>query len=253
MILNRLIGYFSLILLIFLFSGCASKKELLLFHDLDKENINADSSVVLSQERIKNIKKPYVIKKYDRVVVKIYGSFDSSISSGTAPDGSSMIDENGYAILPIVGRVKLAGLTESQASIKIQKLMRKNIVDVIASVEVPNKVVYVIGDVNKPGAIKLYNGQTPLLSAISAAGGFKDTGSKESVYIVSQSDNRAKLTKISLSSINSLSNSFRMLNPGDIVYIAPNSAKTVKMSKLETMQMIGTAMSPIATGIAIAK
>jgi len=245
--------YFVAVLAILLLSGCASKKELLLFHELDKDNINADSSIVLSQESITNKKRPYIIKNYDRIVVKVYGAFENGADSGTAPDGSAMVDENGYAILPIIGRVKVAGLTESEASKKIQILMRKNIVDAIASVEVPDKVVYVIGDVNNPGPVKLYNGQTPLLSAISSAGGFKDTGSKEAIYIVSQDGNEAKLTKISLSSYNSLSNSFRMLNPGDIVYIAPNSAKTVKMSKLETLNMIGSAMSPIASAKVIVK
>jgi len=236
-----------------LLSGCASKNELLLFHGLDQNNTKVDDSMVLSEERVFSQQKPYVIKRFDRVAVKVYGAYENNTNNEQTGDNSVQVDENGYAILPIIGRVKLAGLTESEASKKVQKLMRKSIVDVIASVEVPNKVVYVIGDVNKPGPIKLSSGQTPLLSAISAAGGFKDSGSKEAVYLVTKDGSDAKLTKLSLSSPSSLANSFRMLNPGDIVYIAPNSAKMVKMSKLETLQMIGTALQPVATAAVIAK
>jgi len=158
-------------------SGCASKQELLLFNDLDKNNTAVDSSMVLDSTELTGTSHPYIIKPYDRLSVKIYGAFENE-SSGV-PENGALVDERGYVILPVVGKIKVANLTESEASAKIQKKIRKSIVDAIVAVEVPDKKVYVLGDVKKPGPINLTNGgEIPLLSAIGSAGGFMDSGQK---------------------------------------------------------------------------
>lgn len=239
------------LLAIFLISGCASKQELLLFHDLDQNNTEADSSVLLASEELIGTSQPYVIKPYDRLSVKIYGAYENEANA--VPAEGALVDEKGFVIVPVVGRVKVSGLTESEASAKIQKKIRKSIVDAIVAVEVPNKTVYVLGDVKKPGPVKLVNGgEMPLLSAIGAAGGFMDTGAKNAIYVVRKDGNRAGIVKFSLSGNNSLVNSFKMLKPGDIVYIAPNNAKVTSMSKLEVLKAIGTGLAPVTAAKSLA-
>ena len=241
------IAFASIIIL----SGCASKQELLLFNDLDANNTQVDSSEVLATETLTGTSHPYIIKPYDRLSIKIYGAFEND--SNQMPENGALVDEKGYVIVPIAGKVKVANLTESEASAKIQKKIRKTIVDAIVAVEVPNKTVYVLGDVKKPGPVKLTNGgEMPLLSAIGAAGGFMDTGAKNAIYVVRKEGSKAGLVKLSLSGQNSLTNSFKMLKPGDIVYVAPNSAKVTSMSKLEVLRAIGTGLTPITTAKALA-
>ena len=222
-------------------SGCVKKQEIELYHNLDEDR-GVGVHEVISTEAISSKQSVYKFRPFDKIAMVIYGQPDYS----TSPDGV-LIDKRGYANLPMVGKVKVSGLSESRASSKVQKLVRKTIVDAIVTVENPDKKVFVIGDVNKPGPIKLRAGSIALLRAISSAGGFSDTANKDVIYIVHKAGKDATLERVSLTGLNSLQDSFKNLVPGDIVYIAPNSAKLIDMGPMKTIQIISGAILPVAT------
>jgi polysaccharide export outer membrane protein len=176
----------------------------------------------------------------------IYGQPESS----TRPSGV-LIDGAGYATLPIVGRIHVAGLNESSASRKIQRLVKRYDTEAIVIVENPNKTLFVIGDVKKPGTVKLTSGQITLLRAIGSAGGFQDTANRDVVYLVRQRGTTAKLTRLSLSSRRSLRDAFYVLVPGDIVYVAPNSAKMVELGPMSTLKIIMGSLAGVSAVKAI--
>lgn len=221
--------------------GCSTKRELRLFNDLDQNQTETNKTRILSSKKVLAKYSSYIIRPHDRLQVNVYGYQELN-----TPKSGILIDSSGRAILPLVGRVRVSGMTEASASQKIQRLMRGQISDIIVSVEVPNKVVYVIGDVTKPGSIKLSSGKIVLLRAIASAGGFKDTANKDTIYLVRQSKGKAKLIRLSMSSSDSLANAFKMLLPGDIVYVSPNSTKLINMGSMQTLKIIGSALSPFA-------
>jgi polysaccharide export outer membrane protein len=218
--------------------GCAKKQEIQMFYQLD-ENRTIGAHEVIKIERLDNRRKTYRFRPFDRITMTFYGQPEYS-----TPKEGVLIDRRGYAALPIVGRVRVAGLSESYASKKIQRLIRKSIVDAIVVVENPDKKVYVIGDVNKPGPIKLVSGDIALIRAIGSAGGFRDTANKDVIYIVHKRGREARLERVSLSGVSALQDSFKYLVPGDIVYVAPNSIKMINMGPMQTLQIIGGAMAP---------
>ena len=222
-------------------AGCADKQELVLFHSLD-QNRTVGTGGVVTSEVIENKRNVYRFRPFDKIAMTIYGQPEYS-----TPENGVLIDKRGYANLPMVGKVKVAGLSESKASAKIQRLVRKNIVDAIVTVENPDKKVFVIGDINKPGPVKLQSGDITLLRAISSAGGFRDSANKDVIYIIHKKGSEATLERVSLSGYNSLQDSFKNLVPGDIVYVAPNSAKLMEIGPVKTMQIVGSSVLPVAT------
>ena len=48
----------------------------------------------------------------------------------------------------------------------------------------PQQVVYVTGEVNKPGALPLINGQMSVIQALAMAGGFTDFANKKDIRIL---------------------------------------------------------------------
>ena len=231
-----LISLSSLLLL-----GCAKKQEIQLYYNLD-QNRSVGTHEIVRIDKIDNRHNVYKFRPFDRISMTIYGQPEYS----TSKDGV-LIDKRGYANLPIVGKIKVSNLSESRASAKIQRLIRKNIVDAIVVVENPDKKIYVIGDVNKPGPVKLVSGDIALIRAIGSAGGFRDTANKDVIYIVHKMGREAILERVSLSGINSLQDSFKYLVPGDIVYVAPNSIKLINMGPMQTLKVIGGAMAPFGT------
>jgi len=232
--------WWILLLLVIFGSGCASKQEIELFHQLDQNRSVGEHRLVATQ----NVHSRYYVyrfRPFDRLAVTVYGQPELS-----TPPGGVLIDAKGVASLPMIGAVSVGGLSESQASAKIQALMRKYVVDAVVVAENPDKKVFVIGDVNRPGPVKLSSGQIALLRAIGSAGGFRDTANRDTIYLVRNRNGKATLKRLSLSGEQSLRDAFETLIPGDIVYVAPNSAKIVNIGPMQTLKIIGDALSPFA-------
>jgi protein involved in polysaccharide export with SLBB domain len=98
------------------------------------------------------------------------------------------IDKNGMVMLPLLGQMKLAGLTVGQATARIQELYNKDylvnprvnlIVDQFA-----DRHFSVLGQVQKPGSFDFpQNEPVNLLEAIAIAGGYTRLGSPAKVSV----------------------------------------------------------------------
>ncbi len=224
-------------------SSCATKKELILFNDLEENKTNSSKELV--EEVYLNNRLPiYNIKRYDRLTVSIYGGEPDIIS----PENTILVDYNGKITLPLIGSIKVAGLTEPQASMLIQKKYRRQYSkDIVVSLEVSNKKTYIIGEVQKPGVILLPNQHSTLLQVIAEAGSFKDTANMEAIYLIRKQGNRAVVTRYSLSSSSAINNAYDVILPGDIIYVAPNNIKVSNLRYGDTLKLIGTSLSPIGS------
>ena len=84
------------------------------------------------------------------------------------------VDNDGYILFPLAGRVRIGGLTTANASETItEKLAADYIVNPQVSVfveEFRSKKVFIIGEVVRPGLYEL-SGPTTLLELVSKAGG----------------------------------------------------------------------------------
>jgi polysaccharide export outer membrane protein len=100
------------------------------------------------------------------------------ISGSELPDSAnkrSRIDGEGNVDVPLVGRVRVAGLTVEQAEEKLNKLLRKYIRDpqvVVNVAEVHSEPVSVLGAVNSPGVHQV-QGYKSLLEMLAQAGGIR--------------------------------------------------------------------------------
>lgn len=104
---------------------------------------------------------------------------------------SFRINEDGSVQLPLLGAVKVDGLTEEEAEAHIGKLLEARYVNK-ATVDVElrefrSKPISVIGAVKKPGALA-FSGRYTLLEAITEAGGLAE-GAGKSIYILRKADN----------------------------------------------------------------
>ncbi len=93
--------------------------------------------------------------------------------------------------------------------------------DVIFIPEINDEVVYVMGEVNVPGAIQLKDGMN-VLKAIMHAGGMNKQANPEKVFIIRQQDVKGDVLTVDLNKLIAhadFSQNFTLL-PNDIVYIS---------------------------------
>lgn len=114
----------------------------------------------------------------DKLRVEVYKDPQLSQSVQVRPDGK--------ITLPLVGDVEAAGRTPMELrdslSRSLKEYMNNPVVTVIV-VEATAATAYVVGEVAKPGAVKL-DGPVTVLQAIALAGGLKDFANEKNIRIL---------------------------------------------------------------------
>lgn len=118
----------------------------------------------------------YKIGTGDKLRITVFGEADLS--------GTFDVDGNGIVSLPLIGEVKVADLSASQAEQAISaKYADGFLKEPRINVEVAQyRPFYVIGQVNKPGEYPYVNDMS-LPNAVALAGGYTDKAVEGGVYI----------------------------------------------------------------------
>jgi protein involved in polysaccharide export with SLBB domain len=113
----------------------------------------------------------YVLGSGDGLTINIWGGVSQSLNR--------VVDREGKIVLPEAGTIVLAGLTLQQAQTAIEGALSRQFHDPKVSITIARMRtvrVYVVGDVQRPGAYDLSSLSTPL-NALYAAGGPTSVGS----------------------------------------------------------------------------
>ena len=113
----------------------------------------------------------YVLGPGDSLTISLWGGVSQSFTR--------VVDREGKLILPEAGSVVVAGLTLERAQALVQGLLNQQFKDAHVAVSVAHLRtvrIYVVGDVQRPGAYDISSLSTPL-NALYAAGGPTAVGS----------------------------------------------------------------------------
>ena len=208
-----------------------------------------------------NIKYEYKIQPYDRVMIYLYKYPDLSANNLTSAGNNNdmyhddmrgtMIDGNGKLSLPLLGRVKLAGLTQTQASKMLEKKYSEFVKDPSVVVQVVNKKVYILGEVKSSKTITIDRDIIPIYEAIAKAGGFTDDAQRDNIIILSHNDKgKSILRRVDLSTFQRAALSNIILKPGDLVYVPPSGWKEYRLTTdnyISVLKTISQLASPYLT------
>ena len=200
------------ILLVCLILGCAGNRTTV------KQTNAAISNQQISRE-IENLKnsQDYLIQAGDLVEIKVYKEDDM--------ERTLRVTTNGSITFPLIGNVKIAGLTVSAAENKLENALQEYLKTPSVSFlikEYANKTVYVLGQVKKPSSIAILPEKTmTLLEAITSAGGFTDVAAISKVKILRMEDGVQKSIEVDVSQITKEGNKQYdvPLKPADVVFV----------------------------------
>ncbi len=121
----------------------------------------------------------YLLAAGDKLRIEVYKDTQLSQSLQIRPDGK--------ITLPLVGDVAAAGRTSIELRDAIGGALEeyiKNPVVTVIVLEASPQVVFVTGEVNKPGPVPLINGRISVLQALAVAGGLTDFANKKDIRVL---------------------------------------------------------------------
>ncbi len=240
--------YIFLFIMSFIIS-CASKDNYALFQE---KKSNQKEEIKKTQPK-KRIVYEYKIAPGDRVSVIVFGH--EELSTGklqsanfftTRQDGV-LVSAKGTIVLPLIKEIKVAGLTKDEAKELIEEKLSKYVKNPEVYVEILNQRVYVLGEVNKPGNVPLFDERMTLIEAIARAGDFNIYSLRNRVMIIRGDLNNPQIIYVDLTNLNDIKATDLFLQPNDIVYVPPNKMRriNVKVNELRPpLQLISEILQP---------
>ncbi|MCX7728213.1 MAG: polysaccharide biosynthesis/export family protein [Bacteroidia bacterium] len=133
------------------------------------------------------------------------------------------IDMDGTLKMPMIGRVKITGLTLAEAEKKLETLYSEYYIKPFVRLSVNNKRVIVFPGNNAVAkVIPLQNNNTTVLEAIAMAGGIPEDGKAYKVKLIRTLPNGQSLVYLmDLSTIDGLSYGQTTVLANDIIYVEP--------------------------------
>ncbi len=190
----------------------------------------------VESQKISDRSIEYRILPQDRLEVILYKDPNQESMASSNELGQPMtqkgilVDTAGNIRLPLIGKVHVAGLTQTQAADKITRLYKKYLNTPSVYVEVLNKRILVLGEVKKPGVIELDKEKMTLFEAIAHAGDLTDSAVRDNIIILSNDNHGMHIRRVDLTHFDTMNYASLMLRPNDIVYVQPDDWKEFKVA-----------------------
>jgi len=142
---------------------------------------------------------------------------------------SYLVDNAGYIQFPIVGALKVGGLTKSEAEQLIQTKIKHymNAEETpIVTVRMSSYSISVLGEVARPGTFMVSREKISILEALAQAGDLTIYGVRDKVQLIREDANGKKeFHMLNLNDANIINSPYYYLQQNDVVYVEPNKVK----------------------------
>lgn len=224
---NKYINLIPLFVLLFL-SSCASRKDIVYLQDVEND---ATINQALSYEPvIKCDDMLSVIVAADQPdltipfnLPQIQGNYQ--VNDSQEGIKTYLVDAAGFIDFPVIGKVKLAGLTRTQAKNELETKIKEYIKEPSVNLRILNYKISVLGEVNKPNTYKIATERVTLLEAISMAGDMTIYGKRSNILVIREVDGKKTFNRVDLTNKDFISSPFYYLNQNDVVMVEPNKTK----------------------------
>jgi polysaccharide biosynthesis/export protein len=232
----QIVKSLQLVLCVLLFSSCVSRQEIVYFQGLEQAGEHLEQ----------NQNKSLVIKPNDLLTISVsapekeaavpfnltvsgasqQGGLEGSISlQGREQMQTYMVNQEGKISFPVLGEIKVAGLSTRQLSIELKDQISEYVQDPIVNVRVVNFQVSVLGEVNRPGTFDVRDENLTLPKALGLAGDLSIYGKRDNVLVMREQNGKKVYEYLDLTDPETLDSPFYYLQQNDVVYVEPNSAQ----------------------------
>ncbi len=168
-----------------------------------------------------------------------------STGGGSQPLGY-LVDMAGEVNLPLIGKVRVAGLTLDEANAYITSQLDRYVKSPTVNVRVLNHKFTVIGEVTRPGIYNLADKPTTLPEVIGMAGDLTLYGQRNNVKLIRTIDNKREIIELDLTSQQIFNSPYYFIENNDVVYIEAIPSKTLTTERSVQLLPIGLAITSTA-------
>lgn len=138
-----------------------------------------------------------------------------------------LVNNEGEIDFPVVGRLKVGGLTKNEAEDLIREQLKPYLKETpIVTVRMANYKIAVLGEVARPGSFTVSNEKVNVLEALAMAGDMTVYGLRTNVKLIREdADGKRSIHELDLTKSDLVLSPYYYLKQNDILYVTPNQTK----------------------------
>ena len=186
--------------------------------DAIKQAKMEEAAIASLLQQIRQKSSEYHISSADLLEITVYREQEL--------DRIVRVSQNGALSLPLIGNVKVGGLSLAEAESMVADKLKDFLVNPQVTIfikEYGNKKIFVLGEVVKPGSFEFPpESHLTVLEAVSMAGGFTQVAARDRTKIIrTMPDGRSQSLMVEVSAITVRGEKHRdlPLEPNDVVYV----------------------------------
>jgi polysaccharide export outer membrane protein len=223
---------FLFFLSVVLLSSCADVKKSIYFANQKDTTIASKNEASLTYIQTNDLLS-IAVSSLNPTATAIFNTPNNSYVSSSSASGINLqspgylVNTDGYIQFPVIGNIKVVGLTTSQLKDRITKslLDQKLLIDPVVVVRQLNFKVSVLGEVAHPTVINVPSEKISMLEALGLAGDITIFGRKDNVMVIREENGKKVIKRLNLNSSQLFYSPYYYLKSNDIVYVEANKAK----------------------------
>ncbi len=211
---------------IFVFSSCTSKKEVVYFQNAKNFETIVDTDTFRAKLKIGDIVSIYISTQNPEVTKQ----FNIVKTTGGGQSGAQfidyLIDVDGNIDYPVLGKIKLLGLTVEEAKALLKQKFTDGdlLTDPVVLINIQNFRITIAGAVNSPGVYPVSGERISILEALGMAGDLAIKGRRDNVMVIRDFNGTKTITYVDLTTKEVFNSPVYYLTQNDIVYVEPNNS-----------------------------
>lgn len=196
---------------------------------------------------------PHKIQTDDKISLSIWNNEDMSVGSIFGIYNSNevygkwiLVDDSGQVALPLLGKIKLGGMTITEAVSELETAYGKEIREPVIVVRVLNREVTITGEVNEPGNYILDKEKYTLAEVLGKAKGLTDYAKLKKVTLTRQYRRKTFQFQLDLRKMSESDLSRIYVRRGDVIHIPEKAGK-----HLERKMPLLIPLASLATSIGV--
>lgn len=229
---------FILCLLASMGVSCVSSEKIVYFQDLSQGQMLLDTIQKSSKIQPDDLLS-IVVSAYDLNAVRPFNLISETrptIESSTVAYNNSnqqqayLTAQDGTIDFPILGRIKVAGLSRTELSEMLSTRISEYVKEPIVTIRILNFKVSLLGEVTRPGTYNFEGERLTLPAALGLAGDMTIYGRRDNILIIRDDGKTKNYKYLDLRSAEVLNSDYYYLQQNDVVYVEPNRAQVQSSS-----------------------
>lgn len=218
--------------LLFVFFSCASRKNIVYYQDIDslskEQNLSSyeikiqpdDLLMILVSSDDPEAAVPFNLKTYS-----ISNNNKADIARAQETVQTYLVDQNGNIEFPVLGNIKIGGLTRTEALQFMQSKITKYIKNPIINLRITNFKISLQGEVNLPGTYSVVSERITLIEALSMGKDLTIYGKRNNILVIRENNGQKTYNRVDITKSDFINSPFYYLAQNDVVYVEPNKTR----------------------------